>query len=523
MFTKKNDIEKILGVTGLTYIDKGVMTDKYEYTEGGISYIARCYPEDRSFLADAEFYYMQQFKRLKILAPEPIKYVKNGKTAVLVYKKLEGTPLSDVWTGLTKEEKLNSCKQIVANYKAINSIECEGVGRMRAYNVFSHDKWSEFENSVEADVRRTSGSDIKGDQLDDFIENWFDMSSAIDKDAHRLVWSDFSQDNIIVNVHGELAGFVDFEGLMSGDYLLGVGYMMAHENDSEFAQMILNEFGLESKNEALMYYAQLRYLRIFPYRNLPLPNGEKRDKLEDYLPYVKNQIKDMSFREKISTCFWLRKTIVLSVCVIACVLAFWGSFVEYETVLQNGEVGIAIDSTICQKISGDVPIWCKIEKDSMKVRRGMEMADKLELYALMERTSENDTLVTSYRQFVDKISYESSNSQKGMGSLILLTLCLVVLGCSARTFFDYIGNVCYKKERQNMARWWPWYIFRLFIGAPIAAFMLVAFRCAMFSSLFMTKDLNTYLVVSFLAGFAMMEFLEMLRGVSKGLFGKFNN
>lgn len=26
-----------------------------------------------------------------------------------------------------------------------------------------------------------------------------------------------------------------------------------------------------------------------------------------------------------------------------------------------------------------------------------------------------------------------------------------------------------------------------------------------------------------LAGFAMMEFLEMLRGVSKGLFGKFNN
>lgn len=36
------------------------------------------------------------------------------------------------------------------------------------------------------------------------------------------------------------------------------------------------------------------------------------------------------------------------------------------------------------------------------------------------------------------------------------------------------------------------------------------------------KDLNTYLIVSFLAGFAMMEFVTMLRRSSKALFGSSN-
>ena len=161
--------------------------------------------------------------------------------------------------------------------------------------------------------------------------------------------------------------------------------------------------------------------------------------------------------------------------------------------------------------------------DTMKVRKSLETAEKVELYALVERTPDNADIVASYRLAVDKLAYDSANGWKGIKCLIRLTLCLVILGCSARTFYDFIGNACYKKERQNMSKWWPWYILRLFICAPITAFILSASRCAMFSSLFMAKDLNTYLVVSFLAGFSMMELLDMLRGVSKGLFGKFYN
>lgn len=70
-----------------------------------------------------------------------------------------------------------------------------------------------------------------------------------------------------------------------------------------------------------------------------------------------------------------------------------------------------------------------------------------------------------------------------------------------------------------MDTWWPWYVCRPIIGVPITAFLIVAFRTSMFSSLFSSKDLNTYLIVSFLAGFAMMEFVTMLRRSSKALFG----
>jgi hypothetical protein len=70
-----------------------------------------------------------------------------------------------------------------------------------------------------------------------------------------------------------------------------------------------------------------------------------------------------------------------------------------------------------------------------------------------------------------------------------------------------------------MKRWWPWYLFRLIIVVPIASLLIVAVRTSIFSSLFTAKDLNTYLAVAFIAGFGMMEFLKMLRRVSKSLLG----
>lgn len=69
-----------------------------------------------------------------------------------------------------------------------------------------------------------------------------------------------------------------------------------------------------------------------------------------------------------------------------------------------------------------------------------------------------------------------------------------------------------------MECWWSWYLFRPVIGVPIASLLLVAVRTSLFSGLFTSSDLNTYLVISFLAGFSIMEFLKMLRRVSKTMF-----
>ena len=123
-----------------------------------------------------------------------------------------------------------------------------------------------------------------------------------------------------------------------------------------------------------------------------------------------------------------------------------------------------------------------------------------------------------YAASIDDLSYKSNNNPASFAPLFLLTLIFVSLGCCALTFYDYIGHVCYLKD-QDMLQWWPWYVFRPLIGVPLASLLIVAVHTAMFSNVFTSGDLNTYAAVSFLVGFAMMEFLKMLRRLGKSLFG----
>lgn len=259
---------------------------------------------------------------------------------MLVYKKLQGKPLSEVWKDMSETQKESLCKQIVANYEAICGVDCEGVGRMKAYGVFSNEKWTDFEIDIEKDVRSLACDESMREKLDDFIEDWWNLSESINKESHQLIWSDFSQDNIIVKDDANLAGFVDFEGLMSGDHLLGVGYLLAHEGYSDFSSLIIKIGYYDEERLAMDYYAQMRYLRILPYRQKPLPNGTTRDKLEDFLPYVGTQLKNMKLIDNINNWYWLRKRLVIFLCVVACILAFFGSFTMYDSVMRNGEAWV---------------------------------------------------------------------------------------------------------------------------------------------------------------------------------------
>ncbi len=152
--------------------------------------------------------------------------------------------------------------------------------------------------------------------------------------------------------------------------------------------------------------------------------------------------------------------------------------------------------------------------------RAMDRSDIIELNALVSDTCQKrNTYVIS----VNELAYNSNNQTSNIVDLCWLTLCLVFLGCSARTFYDFIGRKCYTEEGQNMDKWWPWYTFRPLICVPIAALLIVSVRTSYFSNLFVSKDLNSYLVISFIAGFSIMEFLTMLRRLSKSLFGTDDN
>ena len=210
--------------------------------------------------------------------------------------------------------------------------------------------------------------------------------------------------------------------------------------------------------------------------------------------------------------FWM-----LAITVMACI----GSLLSIPDLYKDTLSGSDIKMKTKEKYnlsSDNTPVWFLCKDDTMHTFQPVQTEDKQVLYSLMDR---NDSLYQFYCKDVDALTYRSNTVSPHISSLLWLTLCFVLLGCGARSLYDYIGWECFK-DGQEMCKWWPWYLFRPIMCAPIAAFLLVAVRTAMFSSLFSARDLNTYVVVAFLCGFGMMEFLKMLRRVSKGIFGESN-
>ena len=165
-------------------------------------------------------------------------------------------------------------------------------------------------------------------------------------------------------------------------------------------------------------------------------------------------------------------------------------------------------------ISSDIPVWFSYTDTTLATSRSLDNEDVALLRNLVNDSSAQHA---HYIKSLNQLAFMSNTVPTNFPWLFLLTLCFVQLGCVARTLYDFIGWSCYKGG-QDMSKWWPWYLFRPFIGVPIASLLLVAARTSLFSSLFTSRDLNTYLVISFLAGYAIMEFLKMLRRVSKTLF-----
>lgn len=198
---------------------------------------------------------------------------------------------------------------------------------------------------------------------------------------------------------------------------------------------------------------------------------------------------------------------------VICVLAFFCIPKYYRSTLSESQISLA-QSCPGIKLEGNLPIWFSCSEQTYYACHPISEADKQLLCSLV---SKEDSLYSSYCMDIQRIAYLTNSEMPNLGSLLLLTLCFTALGCGARSFYNFIGRTCYKKN-QEMDIWWPWYFYRLFICIPIASFLLVAARSSMLSSLFTSKDLNTYLVIAFLAGFSMIEFLTMLRRMTKGLF-----
>lgn len=293
MFVREEDISRALQVYGIPYewveyIPIGVMTDKFVFESGGKKYIARCYPEERGYLAEAEYMYMQEFRERGILCPRPVRIIDIGQYPCLFYERLEGRMLSEVYEGMSEDEKDSICCDIVNNYMRISEKPSSGFGRMLGYGKFAYGSMSDLIGDV---VREAEGWIMQYESMNPqakmVLDRFKKRVRSFRKMPPVLVWSDLDKDNIIVDVQGRLVGFVDFEGLMGADVNLGLGFLQAHENNSDFVVRLMKMLPELEKGE-VDFYAMMRYLRILPYTHMPLPNGTKRDNLNHYMSYVQN-------------------------------------------------------------------------------------------------------------------------------------------------------------------------------------------------------------------------------------------
>lgn len=206
--------------------------------------------------------------------------------------------------------------------------------------------------------------------------------------------------------------------------------------------------------------------------------------------------------------------IVLLLSIISTIFVCYLVPGQYKEVIQKSNVHVSINVLEGIECTKDYPVWFRITGDTITTNRALDRVDVIELKTLV-----NDTCkyYGDYSRAIGELAYKSNNDTSNIYNLAWLTFFFVFLGCSVRTFFDFIGHYCYLKDL-NMNNWWPWYCLRPVICAPVTAILIVSIHTSFFSNLFISKDLNTYLVISFLAGFAVMEFLRMLRHVSKSIF-----
>lgn len=295
MFTNPDTISSQLKQVGyspqlLTYIPRGVMTDKYSFIHNGKKYIIRCFQQHRNNQPELEYKYLSLFQSMDIKAPVPCYYSRTHQFPFLVYERLEGETLSDCFDSFDSKTQKTLCDEIAINYLKITKITNSHFGQIVNFKEFKDTSWKAFICDAIETAKKMSLQN-KDKKMLNCCEKLERFTSHIEEPAPGLIWSDFSGDNIIVSKDGILSGFIDFEGLISGDPIFGIGYFVAHEKNKKLVSLLMDSFNIMYDSTPVIFYSLIRLCRLLPYQNLPLLNGEKRMSLKEFLGPAYRQIK----------------------------------------------------------------------------------------------------------------------------------------------------------------------------------------------------------------------------------------
>ena len=218
------------------------------------------------------------------MLPEPVAYNDATESPYLIYKFIEGKPLSSLSPAFSPAQLKNITAQVFDNIAAFSKEEVQGFGFLFT-NEKKEDSWQDFllEAINRGELYLPSIKEFDASTINALLHFAKKQWADVDLKNPNFVWNDFSQDNIIIK-DNTLAGFIDFEGCIAGDPVMALGYLFAIEGSSGFfAAMRANyEKHYFVSYERILFYAIIRLFRLSKYIHLSFPTGIKRDPLLVY-------------------------------------------------------------------------------------------------------------------------------------------------------------------------------------------------------------------------------------------------
>lgn len=280
-------------IENIEYIYEGVMNHTYSCQIDFVDYIIKINPRGRENIAIKEALTINLCNKNNCKVPEVIylhKFTPETTNSFIIYKKLNGNSLSKQRKNISNVDFFYLSKEIQKNFNIISSINLNPAGDTLDFNSYSDNNWKNFllrecEASFDFMNKNNLIKPVTINKLNKYINNEI---KKIKGNYYSLVWADFDPSNIIIDNHNKLAGFVDFESVLSGDPAYAIGCYVAKYGYDEFILDFIKN--LDLKFDLINFYSIIRYLRLIKYVKHSLPTGKKRENINFFLPHSYSQL-----------------------------------------------------------------------------------------------------------------------------------------------------------------------------------------------------------------------------------------
>ena len=274
-------------------VDTGVMTLKYSVEScHGHHFIVRFYPQDRGSVVTYEPDVMRRCRERGMRVPEVMASSQTGPPARLeymVYRAIPGISMQDRLAALSQHSLSRICAELIDELRVLNDIEIDGFGDLVDGYRARFDSWLSFVEKTFVDglAFARAQSLLPRQLLNDVDLIGQHLGRFLYTGQPSLSWGDISPGNVILGEGDQIAGLVDFEGILSADFQLNLGFLRARYAGSNFYKIVAEHWPdrrdeVASARSAL--YVIIRALRLVPYALEPLPTGINREDLETFLP-----------------------------------------------------------------------------------------------------------------------------------------------------------------------------------------------------------------------------------------------